>query len=336
MDETVAGFVPQGYRQQRKYPNVEIEYDAAGLFSAKKQVYDREIDFANRVDAVTERHFSLKTLQVGFLHSFALKDDPKFKEIQEIYAKFNEEVPVYEEKAVGGLHFKKVVMEVMLGFMNLTLLANSAETRQTMLSIAHQWFKHQLNPKTMRKGKKELHEEVKKLVVEKKLLPVEILERTLGSKKREEEMHNYLIGARTEHAFLDAPSFQLEEYHTHKVNYAQDEQQVETEEQRRNRKLKRTYFPKPDLRRFYMPIEPEPIPEQIPELPKDEPLISPEKLIIPGESIPNLSQLDLATSANVEEEIIEEEEVVEEKQRGKLDPFVKGFMLRQHHQRSKT
>jgi hypothetical protein len=101
------------------------------------------------------------------------------------------------------------------------------------------------------------------------------VERTLGSKKREEEMHNYLIGARTEHIFLDAPSFQLEEYHTHKVNYAQEEHQVETEEQRRNRKLKRTHFPKPDLRRFYMPIEPEPIPEQTPEPPKDEPLISP-------------------------------------------------------------
>ena len=60
------------------------EYDEDEYFSEQKKVYEREIQFANRVGVITEQQFSLKPLEIGFMQSSALKDEQKFKEIRKI------------------------------------------------------------------------------------------------------------------------------------------------------------------------------------------------------------------------------------------------------------
>lgn len=56
--------------------------------------------------------------------------------------------------AVNGLHFKKVVMESMIKFMNLMLLAPDAGTKKTILDIAYYWFIKHLDPKSGNKTSK--------------------------------------------------------------------------------------------------------------------------------------------------------------------------------------
>lgn len=57
---------------------------------------------------------------------------------------------------VNGGHLKKVVMESMLKFMNLMMLAPDAATKRTILDIAYHWFIRHLDPKSAKKSAREL------------------------------------------------------------------------------------------------------------------------------------------------------------------------------------
>ncbi len=58
------------------------------------------------------------------------------------------------EVVIEGLHLKKVVMESMLKFMSLMMLAPDTGTKKIILDIAHHWFIRHLDPKTTRKSTK--------------------------------------------------------------------------------------------------------------------------------------------------------------------------------------
>lgn len=57
------------------------------------------------------------------------------------------------EHAVPGLHLKTVVMDSMLKFVRLMLLAPDTNTKKNILDIAYYWFIKHLNPKSQRKTK---------------------------------------------------------------------------------------------------------------------------------------------------------------------------------------
>ena len=48
-------------------------------------------------------------------------------------------------KAVNGLHLKTKVMDSMLKFMRLMMMAPDAATKKTIRDVAHHWFMRQLN-----------------------------------------------------------------------------------------------------------------------------------------------------------------------------------------------
>lgn len=58
--------------------------------------------------------------------------------------------------AINGLHLKKVVMESMLKFMRLMMMAPDTGTKKLILNIAHHWFIRHLDPKSGRKSAVEL------------------------------------------------------------------------------------------------------------------------------------------------------------------------------------
>ncbi len=72
---------------------------------------------------------------------------------------------------------KTVVMDSMLKFIRLMLLAPETATKKTILDIAYYWFIKHLNPKSQRKPKDALVKEIKQLVTENKLLPRDIIEK---------------------------------------------------------------------------------------------------------------------------------------------------------------
>jgi len=55
------------------------------------------------------------------------------------------------ENPASGLHLKKVVMESMLKFLRMMMLAPDATSKKTILDIAYYWFIKHLNPKAQRK-----------------------------------------------------------------------------------------------------------------------------------------------------------------------------------------
>lgn len=108
-----------------------------------------------------------------------------------------------------GLHLKKVVMESMLKFMRMMMLAPDTATKKTILDISYFWFMKHLNPKTQRPNAVELQKEIKKIVSDHGLLPKAIIERELPSEKLKDDLHEYRIKARTEHSYIDAPEHDL-------------------------------------------------------------------------------------------------------------------------------
>lgn len=57
-----------------------------------------------------------------------------------------------EDIVINGMHLKKVVMEAMIKFMSLMMLAPDFNTKKVILNIAHHWFIRNLDPKTTRKS----------------------------------------------------------------------------------------------------------------------------------------------------------------------------------------
>lgn len=66
---------------------------------------------------------------------------------------------------MNGGHLKKVVMESMLKFMRLMMLAPDTGTKKVILDIAHHWFIKHLDPKSTRKSTNELLAEIKQIII---------------------------------------------------------------------------------------------------------------------------------------------------------------------------
>ncbi len=75
----------------------------------------------------------------------------------------------------GGLHLKKVVMDSMLKFMRMMMLAPDTATKKTILDISYFWFMKHLNPKTQKPTAADLQKEIKKIVSDHSLLPKAII-----------------------------------------------------------------------------------------------------------------------------------------------------------------
>ena len=146
-------------------------------------------------------------------------------------------------------------MEAMLKFLRLMMLAPDATTKKVILDISYYWFLKHLNPKMQRKPKEALLKEIRQLASENHLLPKSILERELPSTKLHEELYEYKVRARTSHNEFDAPSFQLQHYHTHKVAYMHDKmsKKEENHDEIKKKKLMRVQFRKPNLDQYYLP-----------------------------------------------------------------------------------
>lgn len=129
-----------------------IDYDQETYFKQQKLIYAREIDFATRVDEITERKFAMKPFDIGFLNSMALKDEQKFKDVKKIFKDYNKSVLLEGDAAKNGLHLKTVVMDSMLKFMRLMLLAPDTESKVLILNIAYHWFIKHLDPKATKKN----------------------------------------------------------------------------------------------------------------------------------------------------------------------------------------
>lgn len=54
---------------------------------------------------------------------------------------------------MNGLHLKTVVMDSMLKFLRMMMLAPSSEAKKLILDISYYWFIKHLNPKSQRKSK---------------------------------------------------------------------------------------------------------------------------------------------------------------------------------------
>lgn len=81
------------------------------------------------------------------MQSVTLRDDPKFKEIQKIFQRYNAEAAERGEKAVDGLHLKTVVMDSMLKFLRMAMLAPDGETKMKLVHLAHGWLMKHLQPR---------------------------------------------------------------------------------------------------------------------------------------------------------------------------------------------
>lgn len=68
-------------------------------------------------------------------------------------------------------------MESMLKFLRLMFLAPDGSTKKTILDIAYYWFIKNLNPKSERKNKVNLQNEIKNLVQDTKVLPMAVIEK---------------------------------------------------------------------------------------------------------------------------------------------------------------
>ena len=98
----------------------------------------------------------MRPLEIGFLNSNVLKDEQKFKDIKKILTDYNKSIIEKGGAAINGMHFKKVVMEAMIKFMSLIMLAPDAATKKLILDFAHHWFMRQLDPKAAKKSSSQL------------------------------------------------------------------------------------------------------------------------------------------------------------------------------------
>jgi hypothetical protein len=98
-----------------------------------------------------------------------------------------------------GLHLKKVVMESMLKFLRVMMLAPDGQSRKTILDLSYYWLIKHLNPKVQRKTSQQLNSEIRQIVTQHNLLPQSLLEKELPSSKLADDLREYRKGARTQH-----------------------------------------------------------------------------------------------------------------------------------------
>ena len=107
------------------------------------------------------------------------------------------------------MHLKKVVMESMLKFMRVMMMAPGIESKKTILDLSYFWFIKHLNPKSQRKTAQEMNQEIKKIVGQHQLVPQSTLERELPSSKVKDDLREYRKGARTQYEDIDSPQADL-------------------------------------------------------------------------------------------------------------------------------
>ncbi len=61
------------------------------------------------------------------------------------------QVLAMKNNPADGLHLKKVVMDSMLKFMRMMMLAPDVHSKKVILDLAYYWFIKHLNPKSQRK-----------------------------------------------------------------------------------------------------------------------------------------------------------------------------------------
>jgi hypothetical protein len=150
-------------------------------------------------------------------------------------------------------------MDSMLKFLRMMMLAPDATSKKAILDISYYWFMKHLNPRSQRKTKDVLLKEIRQIVTENKLLPRDFIEKELPSEIQKDQLHEYRVKARSYYTEIDAPAFQLENYHIHKVAYMNDkpDRKEDDEEAKTKKRLMRVEFKKPNLEQYYLPQEEE-------------------------------------------------------------------------------
>jgi hypothetical protein len=69
------------------------------------------------------------------------------------------------------MHLKTVVMDSMLKFMRMMMLAPNYEGRKTILDFSYYWFIKNINPRSQRKPKEQLMSEIRQIISDNRLLP---------------------------------------------------------------------------------------------------------------------------------------------------------------------
>ena len=109
-------------------------------------------------------------------------------------------------------------MDATMSMFRLMVLSPSVESKIAILELTHEWVFKQLNPKQLRKPKRDLVQELKLFLMKKNFKEVEKIDTTLPSGKSKNELQDYQNHARTHYQDQDAPAFELEHYITHKMN----------------------------------------------------------------------------------------------------------------------
>ena len=62
------------------------------LYEETRNLHLDQVNYAIYADSKSDELFPLKPVDIGFVQSLTLKDDPKFKEVRHLLHKYNEQV----------------------------------------------------------------------------------------------------------------------------------------------------------------------------------------------------------------------------------------------------
>ena len=114
-------------------------------------------------------------------------------------------------------------MDITKSMLILMVLSPSVETKVQILELTHDWVYKQLNPKALRKPKRDLVQDLKDFFKKRNLEKVLDQPFDLPSIKSEADLLDYLNEARTMHKDRDAPEHELREYATRKIHNPMNE-----------------------------------------------------------------------------------------------------------------
>ena len=80
------------------------------------------------------------------MQSSAIKDEPKFKEIKKILLDYNKMVMTSNSSTIEACHLRRNVMDSVLKFMRLMMLAPDTQTKKIILNISYNWMTEHLSP----------------------------------------------------------------------------------------------------------------------------------------------------------------------------------------------
>lgn len=92
----------------------------------------------------------MRPLNCSFLHSAFLNDNAMFKDIKNIYLKYNNEVTALmtENTEPEEYNIRPKVMECMLRFMQHVITSDNRDIQLKLLKCGYDWFMAKLDPKT--------------------------------------------------------------------------------------------------------------------------------------------------------------------------------------------